>query len=129
MAGGASLGTNPKKKTGPFTINAMENYEAYYMIGGGLNAIGKLIVVLATGILLSKQRNSGTLLMFLGSVLSIIFSLGTLLLTTFSAQNGAQSIVKVNALGSILNPLPYILFAIGLLLFAAKQVKKRQHDD
>ncbi|MEW2922341.1 hypothetical protein AB1A65_12780 [Muricauda sp. ANG21] len=103
----------------------MENYEAYYMIGGGLNAIGKLIVVLATGILLSKQRNSGTLLMFLGSVLSIIFSVGTLLLTTFSAQNGAQSIVKVNALGSILNPLPYILFAIGLLLFAAKQVKKR----
>ncbi|MBO0322483.1 hypothetical protein J0X14_09250 [Muricauda sp. CAU 1633] len=102
----------------------MENYEAYYMIGGGLTSLAKLIVVLASGILLAKQRNWGTILMFLGSVLSIIFSLGTLLLTTFSAQTGPESIVKANALGSILNPLPYVLFAIGLLLFAAKQVKK-----
>lgn len=104
----------------------MENYEAYFMIGGGLNTLGKLVLVLACGILLAKQRNWGTILMFLGSVLSIIFSLGTLLLTTFSAQGGPESVVKANALGSILTPLPYILFAIGLLLFAAKQVKKQQ---
>ncbi len=103
----------------------MENYEAYFMIGGGLNALGKLILVLACGILLAKQRNWGTLLMFLGSVLSIVFALGVLLLTTFSAQVNSESIVKANVLGSILTPLPYILFAIGLLLFAAKLAKKQ----
>ncbi|MFD2098348.1 hypothetical protein [Flagellimonas iocasae] len=102
----------------------MENYEAYFMIGGGLNALGKLIVVLACGILLLKQRNLGTVLMFSGSVLSIILGLGFLLLSTFSAQEGPESVLNTNALGSILTPLPYILFAIGLLLFAAKQVKK-----
>ncbi len=106
----------------------MENYEAYFMIGGGLTSLGKLIVVLASGILLAKQRNAGTILMFLGSVLSIVFSIGALLTTTFSAQAGPESIVKVNALSSILSPLPYILFAIGLLLFAAKQVKKQPRD-
>ncbi|WP_156102330.1 hypothetical protein [Muricauda sp. MAR_2010_75] len=107
----------------------MENYEAYFMIGGGLTSLGKLIAVLASGILLAKQRNWSTILMFLGSVLSIIVSLGFLLLTTFSAQEGPESVVKVNALGSIITPLPYILFVIGLLLFATKQVKKQQQGN
>lgn len=102
----------------------MANYEAYFMVGGVLTALGKLILVLASGILFTKQRNLGTTLMFLGSVLSIVFSLGTLLLTTFSAQAGPESVIKANALGSLLMPLPYILFAIGLLLFVIKQVKK-----
>ncbi|MBR9853534.1 MAG: hypothetical protein GYB37_03005 [Algicola sp.] len=102
----------------------MANYEAYFMVGGVLTALGKLILVLASGILFTKQRNLGTTLMFLGSVLSIVFSLGTLLLTTFSAQAGQESVIKANALGSLLTPLPYILFAIGLLLFVIKQVKK-----
>ena len=95
------------------------------MLGGGLNTLGKLILVLASGILLAKQRNPGTVLLFVGSVLSIVFSLGVLLLTTFSAQSGAESVLKMNALGSLLTPLPYILVGIGLLLFATKRVKKQ----
>jgi len=106
----------------------MENYEAYFMIGGGLNTLGKLILILASGILMAKQRNLGTVLMFLGSLLSIVFSLGIMLLTTFSAQEGPESVVKANALGNLFAPLPYILFAIGLLLFSAKQVKKQSQN-
>ncbi len=102
----------------------MENYDAYFMAGGALQILGKLILVLASGILFTKQRNLGTTLMLLGSLLSIVFSLGTLLLTTFSAQAGPDSVIKANALGSLLTPLPYILFAIGLFWFSLKQVKK-----
>lgn len=107
----------------------MENYEAYFMIGGGLSTLGKLILVLACGILLTKQKNLATILMFSGSVLSIVFSLVIMLGTTFSTQGGPESVVKVNALGSLLTPLPYILFAIGLLLFVAKQVKKQSQNE
>lgn len=106
----------------------MENYEAYYMIAGGLNALGKLILVLASGILLTKQRNWGSIIMFLGSILSIVLSLIVLLGTTLSANYSLKLLATSSVIGNFLTTIPPIIFSIGLLLFVLLYVKKIQNN-
>ncbi|MEZ4808809.1 MAG: hypothetical protein R2819_00500 [Allomuricauda sp.] len=103
----------------------MENLELYYYFSGILNALGKIILTIACFVLFVRQKNSATTIMLIGSVLTIVFGLAGLLWTTLSAQMGPQSLAKTNGIITILGQLPYILFTIGLLLFAFNHAKKK----
>ncbi|MCR9227653.1 MAG: hypothetical protein NXH90_09575 [Flavobacteriaceae bacterium] len=106
----------------------MENLQNYYVIGGALNTLGQLIIVIASIILLIKQRNIPVFLILLGSTLSILFSVGSVFWNMVSAQDGPESLARNAGIVNIVSQLPYLLFAIGLLLyiimFVKKQIKK-----
>lgn len=103
----------------------MENLEIYFALGAILGAIGQLLFVLGCIILVVKQKNSGTILMLVGSVLHILFSLGSYVWTLFAARQSAEAVAQSAAFQNIVGRIPFILIAIGLLLYVVAYVKKR----
>ncbi|MDC6363078.1 MULTISPECIES: hypothetical protein [Flavobacteriaceae] len=105
----------------------MENNDSlYFAVGGLFYGLIQLIVLIACIILVLKQRNTATILMLTGQILSIVFSLGGYLWNFLAAKNGVDSLLQANKIMSVVGPLPYGLFAIGLILFAMNQVKKKR---
>ncbi len=105
----------------------MENNDSlYFAVGGLFYGLMQLIVLIACIILVLKQRNTATILMLIGQILSIVFSLGRYLWNFLAAQNGVDSVLQAQKIMSMIGPLPYGLFAIGLILFAMNQVKKKR---
>lgn len=102
----------------------MENIETYFVVGGVLNVVGKLIIIAACIILVIKQKNSATILMLVGSVLSAVLSLAGIVWAAASAYKNPEAVLTANGAMSILKELPYILFALGLILYAIKYLKK-----
>ncbi|MEM9363265.1 MAG: hypothetical protein AAGA43_11545 [Bacteroidota bacterium] len=102
----------------------MKDFEVFYLTSGVISTIFQLVAVVATGMLLFKKRSLATGLMFFGSLFSIVFYGFSFLGTTLMARQGAESVVKFNAIFSIINQIPHILFAIGLLLFVIQYLKR-----
>ncbi|PRX54477.1 hypothetical protein [Flagellimonas meridianipacifica] len=102
----------------------MKDYEILYLTGGVISTILQLVVIVATGILLFKKRSLAAGLMFIGSLLTVLFYGFSLFGSTLVARQGAEDLVKFNAIFSIVNQIPHMLFAIGLLLFIIGYVKK-----
>ncbi|WP_165819378.1 hypothetical protein [Flagellimonas aquimarina] len=74
--------------------------------------------------MLIKQKNSATILMLTASILTLLFSVGSIIWNRIAAYNGAESLVQATKIISILGAIPYILFALGLLLFAVRHLRK-----
>ncbi|WP_298999132.1 hypothetical protein ACOKFD_04665 [Flagellimonas sp. S174] len=102
----------------------MKDYEILYLTSGVISTIFQLVIIVATGILLFKKRSVATGLMFVGSLLSVAFYGFSLFGSTLVARQGAEDLVKFNAIFSIVNQIPHILFAVGLLLFIIQYTKK-----
>ncbi|PWL38607.1 hypothetical protein DKG77_10130 [Flagellimonas aquimarina] len=103
----------------------MENNEyIHFIIGGLLHGISHLAVITACIIMLIKQKNSATILMLTASILTLLFSVGSIIWNRIAAYNGAESLVQATKIISILGAIPYILFALGLLLFAVRHLRK-----
>ncbi|WP_435622669.1 hypothetical protein [Flagellimonas sp.] len=102
----------------------MENYEFLHLLSGFISTIFQLVVIVGCILLLSKSRNLATVLMLVGSVLSLFFSLFSVLGTSFMASQGAENLVQGIAIMGVVGQIPHILFALGLLLYVIKHVKK-----
>lgn len=106
----------------------METFESVYMLSGAINTIFKLLTVVACILLFSKNRNAGTILMLLASILSIFFSIGSVLVTSLAANYSAEGVVKYNALVNLIGQIPVIMFTVGLMLLAMQYRKKPSVD-
>lgn len=106
----------------------MENLETYYMAGSAIGTIGQLMLLIACAVLIYKQRDIGTWLMLVGSLLSIIFSVGRVAWTALASIENPESYAQTMAILNIFVQFPYLLFVIGLLLFAAKHTKARSNQ-
>ncbi|WP_318345362.1 hypothetical protein [Flagellimonas baculiformis] len=106
----------------------MENLEVYYMAGNAIGTIGQLVLLIACAVLIYKQRNIGTWLMLLGSLLSIVFSVGRVAWTAFASIKNPESYAHTMAVLNIFVQFPYLLFVIGLLLFAVKYTTARSNQ-
>ncbi len=105
----------------------MENFEtveALYILGEAVNGIFKLLVAVACTLLLIRERTLATILMFLGSILSIFLSLGSVLLTALAGQKSPEAVVWTNAIFNLVGQIHIIIFAIGIFLFALQYGKK-----
>ncbi|MEM9076546.1 MAG: hypothetical protein AAGC43_05870 [Bacteroidota bacterium] len=102
----------------------MENFEFFYLTSGVISTIFQLVVIVATGMLFFKKRNLASGLMFFGSLFTVLFYGFSLLGNTLMAYDGAESVVKFNAIFGIVSQIPHILFALGLLFFAIQHLKR-----
>lgn len=97
----------------------------FYGLGSLLSTLAQLAVILGCIVLINKQKNSATILMLVASVLSFFFAIGNIIWSMITAQYGTESILTWSKIAAVLGPLPYVLFAIGLLLYAVNHVKRR----
>ncbi len=105
----------------------MENSHALsFAIGGILSTLAQIAVIIGCIILVTKQKNGATILMLAASILSLFFAIGNFSWTLVASRYGPDSILSWSKIAALIGPLPYILFAVGLLLFAINHVKKQQ---
>lgn len=104
------------------------NQYIHFIISGLLNGIAHLIVIIACIVMVVKQKNSATILMLIASILTLLFSAGSIIWNKIAAYNGAESLVQVTKITSIIGVVPYILFALGLILYAVKYLKKHKAE-
>ena len=96
-----------------------------YYLGYALHALGHLALLVACIILVIKQKSLATIMMLLGTVLTIIFTIGSLFWNRFVASNdGALSLIEAQGLQVLFGGLANLLFVIGLLLLAITYVRR-----
>ncbi|SHG24469.1 hypothetical protein [Flagellimonas flava] len=95
-----------------------------FALGSLLGTLGQLAVIIACIILVSKRKNTATILMLVGSVLGLVFTVLNLSGNILAANGGVESLMTWTKIFALLGPLPYILFGIGLLFYAISFVKK-----
>lgn len=101
------------------------NLPISFYAGYVLQALGLLILLAACIILVIKQKSLATIMMLLGTVLTIILSIGGILWNWFAARNdGALGVIEAQGLQSLFGGLANLLFVIGLLLLAITYVKR-----
>ncbi|MEX0288653.1 MAG: hypothetical protein AB3N14_06045 [Flavobacteriaceae bacterium] len=104
----------------------MQDLPTLHIVSFIISFFGQLIVFVACVLLLIKQRSPAALLMLVGISLSALFSVLGLLMTSLSAQESPEAVIRTQGIFSILNTLSYLLFGLGLLLLAIKTVRKRK---
>ncbi|MCL6265632.1 hypothetical protein [Flagellimonas myxillae] len=97
----------------------------FYGLGSFLGALAQLAVIVGCIVLVGKRKNTATILMLVASIFSLFFMIGNMLWSVIAGQYGTEAILTWSKLAAVLGPLPYILFAIGLLLYAVNHVKKQ----
>nr|WP_299388864.1 hypothetical protein [Allomuricauda sp.] len=101
-----------------------DSYTFIYALGSILGTLAQLVVIVGCIVLVSKKKNPATIIMLVGSILSLLVSILNFSGTFIAAQYSTDSILTWTKFFAILWPLPYILFAIGLLWYAVNYVKK-----
>ena len=101
-----------------------DSYTLFFALGSILGTLAQLAVIVACIILVSKQKNGGTLLMLIGSILTLVFNILNFSGTLLAGNLGADSILSWTKIFAVIGPIPYILFGVGLLIYAIHHVRK-----
>jgi len=96
-----------------------------YIIGGILGVLIQLLLVTFCIVLVLKTKNTATILMLTGSILTILFYVLNIVWTSVMATKSPEAIAKSVALLNLLQTIPPAIFAIGFSLFVLKHVKKK----
>lgn len=107
----------------------MEGLPILNTIGGILLYFAKLIVLITCIIAFFKQRNSGSILLLIGSVAIILADILGIFLIIYAGNTNAMEIVKYTGINSIISAITNIIFALGLLLFIIQIVKPPVRKD
>ena len=98
----------------------MSDLPNYHILAYIISVLGQLIVLIACIALIIKQRTLATALMLTGMLLTVIFGLVGFLTQIFTADQNPETLIRNQGIFSTLNTLSYLIFGIGLLLFALK---------
>lgn len=101
-----------------------DSYTLIYALGSILGSLAQVLVIIGCIVLVSKKKNPATILMLVGSILSLVVTVLNFSGTFVAAQHGTDSILTWTKVFAILGPLPYIMFSVGLMLYAINYAKK-----
>ncbi len=102
----------------------MSDIEPLFIFGGILRGLAQLVMLIICIVLVYKKKNTATLLMLIGSILTILFYVANIAWPLISASSGTESLAKSVAILNVLGNIPYLVFILGFILFVIKHVKK-----
>ncbi|AWX43026.1 hypothetical protein HME9304_00013 [Flagellimonas maritima] len=97
-----------------------DSHTLYYAFGGILSALGQLALIIGCIVLVIKQKNIGTIIMLVASILSLLFMIASYAGNFIAGSYGTDLILTWSQIIAVVGPIPYILFAAGLLIHAIK---------
>lgn len=103
----------------------MTDIEPFYILGGIVAGLTQVLMLVICIFLVLKIKNTGTILMLVGSILTILFYVLNIAWTTIAARNGAESVAKSVAILQLLGNIPYVIFTIGFGIFIFKYIRKQ----
>lgn len=102
----------------------MENAEFILALAGILGVVIQLLLIVASIVLVSKDRNAGTILMLLGSILMLFNLFATFLIPILFVRNGIEFLAKSVVWQKVFDQLPFFLYVLGVLIYAIRIPKK-----
>ena len=102
----------------------MEQMPILHTIGAILFYFAKLLLIIAGIVAFYKYRNSGSVILLIGSIAIVLADIIGLLLIINAGKEGILEVAKYTGINSIISAVTYIVFASGLLLFII-QLKKQ----
>ncbi|WP_298903979.1 hypothetical protein [uncultured Psychroserpens sp.] len=102
----------------------MDDYQYLYTVSHVIYNLASLLVVISCIVIVTKKRTLATILMLIGSVFAFLFGIGSIYIYAFTEAYGTDSSIKMNAISNLISGLAYIIFCLGLLLFAISHFKK-----
>ena len=93
----------------------MEDYTLVYTGNAIINVISMIILLISGILLLLKKRSAGTFLVFIGSLLYTLASIGSLLANLVAGRIGEEAVLRTHAFTSVGVALAFLIFSIGLL--------------
>ncbi len=93
----------------------MENLEYIFALAAILGGLVQLILIIAAIILIAKDKNAGTLLMLVGSIMMILNLVAGIVLPMLFAKKGAEFLAKSTALRQLIGQVPFIIYVLGAL--------------
>lgn len=94
------------------------------LIGVILSGISSLGVVIATIILFIKKKTLSTTLLMIGSVLVVLFSIGSFIANRVAGNQSAEMLVKTISWSKLMGGFISLIFVVGLLIFVIKDFKR-----
>ncbi|MCA0133044.1 hypothetical protein [Winogradskyella alexanderae] len=102
----------------------MNSYDYLQLIGMILSGISSLGIVTATIILFIKKKTFSTTILLIGSILTILFGVGSFIANRAAGNHGAETLIKTIGWSKFIGGFLSILFCSGLLIFAIKDFKR-----
>ncbi|MFD1614410.1 hypothetical protein [Gelatiniphilus marinus] len=106
----------------------MENVDALQMqfaITGLINGLIHLIILIASILIVVKNKSVAAILLLIGSLLVSMGFAGGFIYNVLAAQKGPEAIVNAQVTLSFFNAFSFLVFGIGLFLLALNYYKKK----
>ena len=97
-----------------------EDYTLFYSVNAALNIISVLVVLIAGILLLIKRRSTGAFLVFTGSILYALATIGSLVANLIAGQMGEVALVRTHVFASAGVAIAFLIFSIGLLILVTE---------
>ena len=98
--------------------------EYILIIGQIIGGLATLILLVASIILITKKKTLATLLILIGNILLLITSIASPFANIIAGQESMETIVMTQGILVNVRSVSYVIFAIGLLLFAVTEFTK-----
>ena len=103
-----------------------EEYTLFYSINGALNIISVLVILITGILLLIKRRSTGAYLVFTGSILYTLASIGSVIANLIAGRMGEGALVRTHAFASTAVAIAFLIFSIGLLTLVTEIRSQKQ---
>ena len=104
-----------------------EDYTLFYSVNAALHIISVLVLLIAGILLLIKKRSLGTYLVFTGSILYTLASMGSFVANLIAGQMGEVILLKAHAIASVAVTIAFLIFSIGLLKLVT-EIRSTRHS-
>ncbi|MBT8272071.1 MAG: hypothetical protein KJO25_08510 [Bacteroidia bacterium] len=105
-----------------------EDYSLFYSFNAALNIISVLVLLIAGILLLMKKRSAGSYLVFTGSILYTLTSIGSFVANLIAGRIGEVALVKTHAFASAAVTVAFLIFSIGVLKLVT-EIRTQKHSN
>ncbi len=101
-----------------------DQFEFLFTISSIIYNISGLIVIVASIIIFIKIRTLSTVLMLIGSILTLLLNGTNFIVSLLSNRIGYELYLKLVQITSVISSFTYLIFSMGIILFAIHDLKK-----
>ncbi|NRD21119.1 hypothetical protein HNV08_13760 [Winogradskyella eckloniae] len=104
-----------------------DSTELLFYIGPIIGSISAVLILVASIVLFVKKRTLATSIILVGNLLSCLSFIGGILLNAILSNKPMETMLLIQATTSIVQSISYLIFAIGLTMFAFTEFSKNKN--
>ncbi|QCX00294.1 hypothetical protein FGM00_09290 [Aggregatimonas sangjinii] len=103
----------------------MEELPVLNIFGGILIYIAKFLIVIASILAVYKKKTTGSILLLIGAISILVGDVASTVLLFHAGRTGAEQVVKITGVNSLVAACTHLLFATGVLAYIVQTAKDK----